>query len=81
MLDQTGLEENLHRLIVDICRVMYDNGYESLSVGAVMRLIGVGEERASQHDTEFIDLAEYFTKTAAQERPVARTNQEGQTLH
>ena len=65
MLDESALEANLHALIVDMCRVMHDHGYETICVGAVMRLIGVGEERASRHDDEWIDLASYFKNSTA----------------
>ena len=82
MLDESALEANLHALIVDLCRVMHTHGYESISVGAVMRLIGVGEERASQHDDEWIDLATYFDKNPpVPERAIPKINSEGRTLH
>ena len=82
MLDDKALEQNLHALIVDLCRVMHSHGYESISVGAMMRLIGVGDKRASPHDDEWIDLAEYFQKnTQVPDRPVAKINSEGRTLH
>lgn len=82
MLDETALEANLHALIVDICRVMHTHGYETISVGAMMRLIGVGEERASRHDDEWIDLVTYFDKNAqVPDRAIPKINSEGQTLH
>ena len=82
MLDESALEANLHALIVDMCRVMHDHGYETICVGAVMRLIGVSEERASRHDDEWIDLASYFeNKPAMPDRPIPKVNSEGKTLH
>ena len=82
MLDESALEANLHALIVDMCRVMHDHGYETICVGAVMRLIGVGEERASRHDDEWIDLASYFDKQPqVPDRPIPKVNSEGKTLH
>ena len=82
MLDESALEQNLHALIVNLCRVMHAHGFESINVGAMMRLIGVGEERARPHDEEWIDLAEYFRKdTQVPDRPVAKINSEGRTLH
>lgn len=82
MLDENALEQNLHALIVDLCRVMHEHGFESMNVGAMMRLIGVGHERASQHDEEWIDLAEYFQKPLpVPDRPIPKINAEGKTLH
>jgi uncharacterized membrane protein YjjP (DUF1212 family) len=82
MLDDTALEQNIHALILDLCRVLHEHGYECMNVGAMMRLIGVGEERASQHDEEFMDLTEYFSKN--QQKParhIPKVNSEGKTLH
>jgi hypothetical protein len=82
MQDTHELEENLHALIVDLCRVMHDHGFESMNVGVMMRLIGVGEERASQHDEEWIDLAEYFARNPQMPaRHIPKINAEGKTLH
>jgi len=82
MLDDNALEQNLHALIVDLCRVMHSHGFESMNVGAMMRLIGVGEERASPHDDEWIDLAGHFEKhVQSPDRAIAKINAEGRTLH
>lgn len=82
MLDENALEENLHALIIDLCGVMHKHGYETISVGAMMRLIGVGDERASRHDDEWIDLAGYFNDPkAVPDRPIPKINSKGQTLH
>jgi hypothetical protein len=82
MLDESALEQNLHALIVNLCRVMHAHGFESINVGAMMRLIGVGEERARPHDEEWIDLAEYFGKhVQISDRPIAKINAEGKTIH
>ena len=82
MLDDTALEQNLHALIVDLCRVMHSHGYESISVGAMMRLIGVGDKRASPHRLEGLDIEDCLEKnTQVPDRPVAKINSEGRTLH
>lgn len=82
MIEDSELEQNLHNLIVNLCRVMHEHGYETINVGVMMRLIGVGEERAGQHDEEYIDLAEYFAKTQQMPaRSIPKVNSEGKTLH
>ena len=58
------LEEALRDLILDLCRVLHAHGYQEISVGALMRVIGVAEERAAHHDAEVIDLMEHFAKPA-----------------
>lgn len=55
-----SLEQSLRLLIVDLCRVLHSHGYQEISVGALMRVIGVEESRACEHDTVLIDLTEHF---------------------
>jgi len=63
MLDDDQLEAAVRELIIDLCEIMYQRGYESVPVGAMMRLVGVGNERAAKHDHEFLALDEDFQKT------------------
>ena len=56
MSDEEQLETALRELIMDICEVMYRRGYEAIPVGAVMRLVGVGDERAKMHDKEYLSI-------------------------
>ena len=44
--------------------VLYANGQRQLHVGAMMRLIGVDEERAAMHDDDRIDIDESFAELA-----------------
>lgn len=60
MLSEQELENNLRELIIEICLVMQNRGYSMVSVGAIMRLIGVNPASAGQHDDEMIDLGEDF---------------------
>ena len=61
MLDLQELEKSVRDLIVDLCGVLYHHGYQEVSVGALMRLIGVDPERAQAHDSNFINLHEHFS--------------------
>ena len=54
------LEKSVRDLIVDVCGVLYNHGYQQISVGALMRLIGVDSKKAQAHDQNFIDLYEHF---------------------
>jgi hypothetical protein len=58
------LEEAVKDLIMDLCGTLYCHGYQQVSVGAIMRLIGVPPERASEHDGNIIDLHDQFAKSA-----------------
>lgn len=85
MLDH--LEETVRRFILDVCAVMYNYGFAEVRVGDIMRLMGVPDEQAGQHDNELIILDESFEKVIesytqesqkdySQEKPPA-----GTTLH
>lgn len=60
--DNNDLELHVRDLIIDICAVLYDRGYEAVPVGAVMRLVGVGDDRACRHDDEYFALDESFQR-------------------
>jgi hypothetical protein len=60
MRQDDELEENIHKLILELCTVLYYNGYREVPIGAMMRLIGVAEEHASKHDGGHFELDEEF---------------------
>lgn len=60
MFDDHQLEDAIRELLIDICEVMYHRGYEIVPVGAMMRLVGVGEDRARQHDHDYLALDQDF---------------------
>lgn len=59
MLDHE-LETSIHDIILDLCEVLYCRGFDTASIGAIMRLIGVPEEKAKKHDNEYFALDEEF---------------------
>ena len=89
MLDDDRLEAEVQDLLMDICEVMAARGYEVVSVGALMRLVGVGEDRAREHDAEYFALDADFQGMLAQReldrknknKKVPRQSTDGVTLH
>ena len=82
MLNDDQLEDAVRDLIMDICEVMLRRGYDVVSVGAMMRLVGVSEERAQQHDQEFFALdAEFQAMVDARKNPPPKKTPTGVTLH
>ena len=82
MLNDDQFEDAVRDLIMDICEVMHRRGYEAVSVGAMMRLVGVSEERAQQHDQEFFALdAEFQAIIDARKNPPPKKTPAGVTLH
>lgn len=87
MLDDTKLEAEVRDLLMDICEVLARRGYEVVSVSAMMRLVGVGDERAAAHEGEFFALDEEFWSLLSQReqdknlKKVQRHSRDGVTLH
>ena len=83
MLSDLELEKHVQDLLIDICAVMHSHGYEMVSIGAIMRLIGVGEDRARQHDQEYFALDTQFEKLlqAKNQPPAPKTTPNGVTVH
>ncbi len=73
-------EEAIKDLVVNICLVLADFGITEVHVGGLMRLVGIDEELASEHDDELMIITDihklHQAKDEAQEvRPP------GTTLH
>ena len=62
MSEQDQFEQSVKNLIEDLCDVLYKHGYQEISVGALMRVIGVSYDRAQEHDDELIDLHKHFAE-------------------
>jgi hypothetical protein len=48
----------------DVLAVLYDHGITTVHVGAIMRLLGVRDEVAAQHDDERVELDEAWGERA-----------------
>lgn len=82
MLEQEELEQAIQDFILDVCEVMHRRGYESAPVGAIMRLVGVPESTAREHDDEEFVLGEDFERLMqARRQPVPARTPQGVTLH
>lgn len=68
MLTEEEFEQALRDVIIDLCEVLYRHGYRQAPVGAIMRLIGVPEERAQQHDSEVFGLDDDFLEQLAKRK-------------
>ena len=80
MLSEQELENNLRELIIEICLVMQNRGFTMVSVGAIMRLIGVDPASARKHDDEVFDLGDDFDQMIAR-RASAHNLPPGTSLH
>jgi hypothetical protein len=64
MQETDPLYEFVRTVMLEVMAVLYANGQRQLHVGAMMRLIGVDEERAAEHDGDRIDIDESFAELA-----------------
>jgi hypothetical protein len=73
-------EESVKDLVVNICLILADFGITEVHVGGLMRLVGIDEDLASEHDDELMIITDI-----QQLRPPKEESQEvmppGTTLH
>jgi len=76
--------EYAQSMMFQIMTVLYINGRTEAHVGALMRLLGVDEDRARLHDGERIELDENFARMAAElnmNEPAPVQIPQGITIH
>ena len=62
MLDDIELDQTIRLAILNLMVVLYDCGIEEVHIGGVMRILGVPDDKAQQHDDERLLLNEEFVK-------------------
>jgi hypothetical protein len=62
MLDDIGMEETVRLAILNLMMVLYDCGINEVHLGGIMRILGVPNDRAAEHDDERVVLDEDFAK-------------------
>jgi hypothetical protein len=78
MLDDAELDQAVRLAILNLMVVLYDCGITEIHIGGVMRIMGVPDDKAQNHDDERLVLDEEFVKYVEQinePRPV------NQSLH
>ena len=48
--------------MMDIMAIMYRNNFKTVRMGAIMRLLGVQDNVAAEHDQDIIELDEKFAE-------------------
>ena len=64
MQDADPLYQYVRQVMLEIMAVLWVNGQTTLHVGAMMRLLGVPEDEAKQHDDVRLDLSENYAELA-----------------
>ena len=73
-------EESVKDLVVNLCLVLADFGITEVHVGGLMRLVGIDEELASEHDDELMIITDIKNIVRSQEEK-QEVCPPGTTLH
>ena len=61
MLDSDEiLHERIQTIMLEVMGVLYGNNITLVHMGAMMRLLGVPDSKAAEHDNEMLELDEKF---------------------
>ena len=76
-------EEAVKDLVVNICLVLSEFGITEVHVGGLMRLVGIDEELAAQHDDELMVITDIqqLQKQAGEETEIIEVLPLGTTVH
>ena len=62
MLDNLDIDQAVRLAILNLCVVLHDCGITEVHVGGIMRILGVPDNLAQEHDDERIILDNEFVK-------------------
>jgi hypothetical protein len=76
-------EEAVKDLVVNICLVLADFGITEVHVGGLMRLVGIDEELAAEHDDELMVITDIqqLQKSADDVSEIVEVRPPDTTLH
>lgn len=78
MTEQDKLDQLVKVLMADLMSVLHKHGISEVHVGGMMRLMGIDDAIAGDHDNERIELSEDFAKYVKEVNEPRPTDQ---TLH
>ena len=62
MLDDLDIDQAVRLAILNLCVILHDCGITEVHVGGIMRILGVPDDLAQEHDDERIILDNKFVK-------------------
>lgn len=66
MLPTNSSFDEIKSIMLDVMIVLYENGIREIHMGAMMRLLGVDDAIAADHDHEIMELDENFATMIAE---------------
>ena len=80
--DPDQLHEQIRTIMMDIMAVLYRNNFRTVRMGAMMRLLGVDDETAAEHDQDVVELDEKFAEVLKELNTLAPIEiPQGTTIH
>jgi hypothetical protein len=62
MLDNLDIDQAVRLAILNLCVVLHECGITEVHVGGIMRILGVPDNLAQEHDDERVILDDEFVK-------------------
>ena len=83
MSNDQEFEETIHDMVLELCTVLHNYGYDQVSIGALMRVMGVAEERSKLHDNDVMFFDEEFQELSQLHLKIKQAEKitVGKTLH
>jgi len=75
MLEDLEIDQSIRLTILNLMVVLYDCGITEIHIGGVMRILGVPNEKAQEHDNEVLVIDENFVKYVEQINEPRPSNQ------
>jgi hypothetical protein len=66
MLENLEIDQSIRLTILNLMVILYDCGITEIHIGGVMRILGVSNEKAQEHDNEVLVIDENFVKYVEQ---------------
>lgn len=81
MSDYDDIEKETRTIIMELMKVLYAHGITEIHMGGILRLLGVEEEKAAEHDEERICIDEKFAKYIKHMTESNLVEKQNRTLH
>ena len=61
-MNDEKIEEAIREVIMEVLLVLHKHGIREVHMGGLMRLVGVTDEAATEHDDDLIQITDEFAK-------------------
>lgn len=61
-VDEVFSRDDLHEIVFAVCSTLYKKGIKEVHIGGLMRILGIEDSKASEHDDEIMLLDADFER-------------------